>query len=69
MKHEIYHRFYVTTFLHQGQGRGRIFCGDVGAVRYEEVNIIQKGGNYGWNEREGYECRMKGACHDMGKFF
>ncbi|XP_064599778.1 HHIP-like protein 2 [Liolophura sinensis] len=48
-----------------GEGRGRIFCGDVGAETYEEVNIIQKGGNYGWNEREGYECRMRRACHDL----
>lgn len=32
---------------------GRLFCTDVGESNFEEVNVIQKGGDYGWNVREG----------------
>jgi len=35
---------------------GRMFVADVGQDRFEEIDIVQKGGNYGWNTMEGLHC-------------
>ena len=34
----------------------RLFAGDAGQGRWEEVSIIERGGNYGWNVKEGTHC-------------
>lgn len=44
---------------------GRMFVADVGQGLWEEINIVEAGGNYGWNVMEGFHCFEPAVGCDM----
>jgi len=45
----------------------RFFIGDVGQSNWEEIDILAKGGDFGWNIMEGNHCYPPGAsCNPSG---
>jgi glucose/arabinose dehydrogenase len=54
-------------FSFDSQKAKRLFVGDVGQGNWEEVDIITRGGNFGWNIMEGNHCYPPGAnCNTTG---
>ena len=48
-------------------GTGRLWVGDVGQDRIEEIDIVRSGGNYGWNIMEGSLCYSPpSGCNQTG---
>ncbi|WP_313691414.1 PQQ-dependent sugar dehydrogenase [Halorarum halobium] len=41
-----------------------LYVGDVGQNRFEEVDLVERGGNYGWNVKEATHCYDADECPD-----
>ncbi|MEO8766208.1 MAG: PQQ-dependent sugar dehydrogenase [Ginsengibacter sp.] len=37
-------------------GSHQLYAGDAGQSLYEEIDVVERGGNYGWNVKEGTHC-------------
>lgn len=45
-------------------GSKQLFVGDAGQSLYEEIDVVTKGGNYGWNVKEGTHCFKAADDHN-----
>lgn len=46
--------------------KGRLLVGDVGQNDWEEITLVERGQNHGWNVREGAHCFARDSCQTKG---
>lgn len=53
---EIYAWGFRNPYGISFDSNGNLYAPDAGQTLYEEVNVVLRGGNYGWNLKEGTHC-------------
>lgn len=53
---EIYAFGFRNPYRFSFDPEGNVIVADAGQELYEEINLVEKGGNYGWNIKEGAHC-------------
>lgn len=53
---EIYAFGFRNPYRFSFDPDGNLIAADAGQELYEEIDLVQKGGNYGWNIKEGKHC-------------
>ena len=56
----------TAYFACTGNGRGRVFIGDVGQNGWEEIDLLYAGDNYGWSAWEANTCYKPLYCDEHG---
>jgi uncharacterized repeat protein (TIGR03806 family) len=63
---EVYALGFRNPWSFSFDDAGRLWLGDVGHERWEEIDLVVKGGNYGWPIREARHCFMQSTCDLTG---
>lgn len=63
---EVYALGFRNPWSFSFDEEGRLWLGDVGEHAYEEIDLVEPGGNYGWPVREGAHCYEADTCDTAG---
>lgn len=63
---EIYAWGFRNPWKFNFDSTGRMWCADVGQVTKEEIDIVERGKNYGWRIMEGTGCFNPNPCDTTG---